>query len=240
MNYTTQKGLMTELQCQQDFTRCGIMLSQPIIPYSRYDYLADIDGRILKIQCKTANPTNSSADAISFPTSNRNWNNGKTKKYTGQIDFFYTCFGNQGYLIPIEDTGRKCKVLRFRSDVNLQNVSWAADYEIEKILTENLNYCIPSYDKPVARTIHRCEICGKEISSTAKRCVACRTKNIIRKSDRPDRDELKALIRNEPFTRIAENFGVSDNAIRKWCMDYGLPDKSKLIKQYTDEEWNTI
>lgn len=130
--------------------------------------------------------------------------------------------------------------MRFRSDVNLQNVSWATDYEIEKVLTEDLGYCIPTYDKPVTRIAHYCEICGKEISNTAKRCVACRTKNIIKKSERPDRDTLKALIRNQPFTRTAEDFNVSDNAIRKWCVDYGLPDKIKLIKQYTDEEWNVI
>jgi uncharacterized protein YjcR len=47
-----------------------------------------------------------------------------------------------------------------------------------------------------------------------KRCV-----------ERPNRDELKQLIRTLPFTKIGKMFGVSDNAIRKWCNAYNLPRK---------------
>lgn len=34
------------------------------------------------------------------------------------------------------------------------------------------------------------------------------------------------MIRIMPFTKIAENFGVSDNAIRKWCDAEKLPRKT--------------
>ena len=36
---------------------------------------------------------------------------------------------------------------------------------------------------------------------------------------------------------IGKQFGVSDNAVRKWCKKYGLPQKVSEIKKYTDEEW---
>jgi uncharacterized protein YjcR len=48
------------------------------------------------------------------------------------------------------------------------------------------------------------------------------------------------LIRITPFTKIGEKFGVSDNAIRKWCDKYNLPRKSSEIKAFTDEEWLKI
>ena len=54
------------------------------------------------------------------------------------------------------------------------------------------------------------------------------------------REELKILIRTIPFTKIGEKFGISDNAIRKWCDSYNLPRKSTEIKKYTDEEWELI
>jgi uncharacterized protein YjcR len=54
------------------------------------------------------------------------------------------------------------------------------------------------------------------------------------------RNELKKLIRNTPFTKIGELYGVSDNTIRKWCEKYNLPKRSTEIKQITDIEWEKI
>ena len=56
----------------------------------------------------------------------------------------------------------------------------------------------------------------------------------------PTRDELKELIRHKPFTQIGKDFGVSDNAVRKWCKTYELPYKSSEIKKFSDEEWLKI
>lgn len=43
-----------------------------------------------------------------------------------------------------------------------------------------------------------------------------------------------------PFTHIAEEYGVSDNAIRRWCDGYGLPRKVTKIREYSDEDWEKI
>ena len=61
-----------------------------------------------------------------------------------------------------------------------------------------------------------------------------------RKVNRCSRDELKKLIRILPFTQIGKKFGVSDNAIRKWCDYYNLPRRVKDIKAISDEDWNNI
>ena len=89
------------------------------------------------------------------------------------------------------------------------------------------------------KTTFFCIDCGAEIAKGSQRCLKCSAiKN--RKVDRPNRDELKLLIRTTSFTKIGEQFGVSDNAIRKWCDAEGLPRKATEIKKYSDEEWLNI
>ena len=58
--------------------------------------------------------------------------------------------------------------------------------------------------------------------------------------EKPSREVLKSQIRTMPFLQIGKLYGVSDNAIRKWCDKYGLPRKVTDIKQYSDEEWEKI
>ena len=83
-----------------------------------------------------------------------------------------------------------------------------------------------------------CLNCGRPISYGAARCQSCasveRQKEVSR---RPDRDILKFQIRELPFTKIGKIYGVSDNAIRKWCDFYNLPRKKTEIKKYSNEEW---
>ena len=51
-----------------------------------------------------------------------------------------------------------------------------------------------------------------------------------RKVDRPNKEDLLELIKNNSFTDIGKQFGVSDNAIRGWCKNYDLPFRKKDIK----------
>ena len=48
---------------------------------------------------------------------------------------------------------------------------------------------------------------------------------------KPNRNELKDLIRTIPFTEIGKIYGVVDNSIRKWCKNFNLPSKKEDIKK---------
>ena len=96
------------------------------------------------------------------------------------------------------------------------------------------------FDYPLRKKSRFCEVCGEKLNSSQKRfcSMECLKKNA--KKERPTRDELKNLIRNNSFTQIGKIYGVSDNAIRKWCINEALPSKSKDIKAYSDKEWALI
>lgn len=67
-----------------------------------------------------------------------------------------------------------------------------------------------------------------------------KVKQRIKKTPPIDRELLKEKIRNNSFVSIAEEYGLSDNAIRKWCDKYHLPRHKKAIQSYSDDEWENI
>lgn len=87
--------------------------------------------------------------------------------------------------------------------------------------------------------IYYCIKCGKEISKGSTYCPECAHEQ-QRRTERPSRDELKYLIRNFPFTQLGKTYGVSDNAIKKWCVSMNLPKTKKEINAYSNEEWDLL
>lgn len=75
-----------------------------------------------------------------------------------------------------------------------------------------------------------CLDCGKEISKGSTRCNSC-AKKLERVVDRPSKEDLFNLVKSNPFTKVGEMFGVTDNTIRKWCRSYGLPSTKKELKE---------
>ena len=76
----------------------------------------------------------------------------------------------------------------------------------------------------------------------AKMCINCRerlNRMFIKNTNiqLPNRDVLKEKIRMSNFLQIGREYGVSDNAVRKWCKFYGLPCQTFVIKSLSDEEW---
>lgn len=45
--------------------------------------------------------------------------------------------------------------------------------------------------------------------------------------ERPSKEELEAFLRENSFLAAGREFGVSDNAVRKWCTAYGMSTKAK-------------
>ena len=117
---------------------------------------------------------------------------------------------------------------------------------------ENLRWVCPNCNQQLPTTGGRnqkrrkkhyyCVDCGKEISRGCIRCKYCNGKSkIVSEENMPiDRNKLKELIFTIPFTKIGKMFGVTDNAIRKWCKKFNLPFKREDIIKYSEEEWINI
>lgn len=104
-----------------------------------------------------------------------------------------------------------------------------------QILCPNCHSQTDNYAKRnIKKKQYFCKKCGAEISKGAQFCKKCLGEE-HRKTNRPSKEELFELIKTLPFTEIGKMYGVTDNAVRKWCKSSGLPhlksEIKKLIKQ---------
>lgn len=86
----------------------------------------------------------------------------------------------------------------------------------------------------------KCIYCEKTISKGQTACVDCANKQKRKIQERPSREDLKKEIRNNSFTQIGKQYGVSDNTIRKWCIAYNLPKTKKEINSISEIDWINI
>ena len=84
-----------------------------------------------------------------------------------------------------------------------------------------------------------CIDCGAPIRPESIRCKKCNAN--ARKTTKPiTKDLLKELVRNSSFDKIGEKYGVTGNAIKKWCVGYGIPHRKKDIMAFSEEDWDMI
>ena len=255
MNYTQSIGNIVELQCISKFIELGYEVSVPYGNGAKYDFVVDVNGKFLRIQCKSCShpkkkgTNNYDLSAIQISTSSQTTNTQKTVRhlYTKeQIDYFATYYNGKVYLIPVEECSVN-KTLRFGPPKNgNNNYNKAENYEIEKIIdySDELIASKKDFEERTKNNIEQkeiCSCCGKLISSQSKSglCQECYLTS-INPIKRPTRKELKDLIRNESFLGIGKKYKVTDNTIRKWCKVENLPSRKADIKMYTDEEWSKI
>lgn len=142
LDITQQKGLSTELHCLQDLTELGYQCLLPFGDSCKYDIAVDIDGKIFRIQCKHSRWSTDTAQentAFEIATCAQTTNTQKTTrhKYSDkEIDYFYTWFEGQGYLVSIQEaTGN---TFRWRYEYpksgQRQGIHIADEYKIEEVL----------------------------------------------------------------------------------------------------------
>ena len=130
---TRQKGNLTELQCLAAFVEQGCTVSVPYGNNSKYDFIADIEGQLLKIQVKTSRE-GENVIFFSCETTHVNCSGIKRERYTKeQVDYFATMWDGQCYLVPIAECS-KTKTLRFAPPKNgqVKGITFATEYFLEK------------------------------------------------------------------------------------------------------------
>ena len=145
MDSTLSKGIITELECVKAFVDLGYHCSIPYGDCARYDVVVDIDDRLYRVQCKTANwCKDTSKEKVAFEISTRTTTtNTKTtirKTYNEkEVDLFYTYFEGVSYLIPIAEIAGKTS-FRFRyeypSTNQKQGIHLAKDYELKNQISK--------------------------------------------------------------------------------------------------------
>lgn len=95
---------------------------------------------------------------------------------------------------------------------------------------------------PIRKTRHcsankYCSECGSPIYKYNKSglCRSCFNKSkqlqANAKRDMPDKDTLYDLLCDNSFLMVASKYGVTDNAVRKWCDKTGIPRHSSYYRK---------
>jgi len=142
LDTTHLKGQMTELHCLQDFIGLGYPCSVPFGDNTQYDVLVDINDKIYKIQCKSstwAKDTVEPETAFYISLTRQTTNTKRTVKYNyseNQVDFFYTWFEGQGYLVSIQEANGSSFRWRYEypSAGQKTNIHIADSYKIEEVI----------------------------------------------------------------------------------------------------------
>ena len=121
---TKIKGNLTEMECMAAFMELGFGVSIPFGEDSRYDFIADVNDKLYKIQCKTVRQSGSNTT---------NWS--RTKYEPNEVDFFATSYNKKCYLVPLNECSNE-KTLRIRLPKNNQTkgISFLKDYELSEVL----------------------------------------------------------------------------------------------------------
>ncbi len=132
-----QKGNLTELLCISAFYSLGYNVCTPFGENSRYDFIADIDGKLIRVQVKTSRLVGDGAYQFNcVSTSRYNKKKVKIQQYTkDEIDYFCTVVNDVFCLVPVDECSN-VKTLRIKQPANnwQTHINWVDDYELGKMI----------------------------------------------------------------------------------------------------------
>ena len=131
-------GEITEQEVALQFLKLGILISKPLVQSSRYDFIAEINNKLYKIQVKTST-VREEGSYFDFATSTSHTNSKGTLNisYTeNDVDFFATMYLGQCYLIPFKLCGKRNQRLRLIPTKNGQTkgITFAKDFLLQDII----------------------------------------------------------------------------------------------------------
>jgi nucleoid-associated protein YgaU len=137
---TNQKGALAEAAVVKEAAKLGVHVSLPVAD-TRYDVILDVDGSLLRVQCKWA-VRRGDVIVVTCRTNRRGRDGFIPRSYEdGEIDAIaaYCADVDQCYLLPLRMSVRRTAVqLRLSPSRNNQRVriNWARDFEFGAKLRE--------------------------------------------------------------------------------------------------------
>lgn len=162
------------------------------------------------------------------------------------ISYFNTFFkgynqgpgGNGGGTLTYSSKEQIAGVIKDLKDTDMFHKEIAEKWDISTEMVQGINtgrYWRHDRKYPIQTTkrlkteekqSHYCVDCGVQISNSATRCLPC-ANFASRKVERPTKETLEKEVAENSFVSLGRKYGVSDNAIRKWCTSYGIPTKKE-------------
>jgi hypothetical protein len=126
-------GHRTEAIIIAELVKRGFRLLIPHGVNQRYDLVIDLDGKFVRVQCKTGRLRKGAVQfsTHSVRTNTRGW---FVRDYSGEADLFlvYCPQTDRFYAVPVEDAPKRAMYLRVDRTLNRQSqgIRWAHEYEL--------------------------------------------------------------------------------------------------------------
>ena len=138
MNKNKVKGVTTELRVMSAFVELGYSVSTPCGDCEQYDFIADVNGKLLRVQCKTA-VSYDNGRSIDIDFRRKDWTAPGKSKHTyydkERVDIAATYFKGKTYLVPAEEIIGKIRLrFDFPKTGQKSGFNMASDYEIQKVI----------------------------------------------------------------------------------------------------------
>ena len=150
--------------------------------------------------------------------------------------------GNIPHPIALKSYNDVDEIIELLKTTKLSNIEIGEKYGVSDQAISDINngraWVRDDIDYPIRNTfeakkiIWNCNLCGKVLSGKTKSglCRNCLNKSIEDNSSIPDKEILYNLLLQHPFTYVGDIFGVTSNAIRRWCDKYNIPRHSSYYR----------
>ena len=100
---TKDVGDLSEILCIAALMQRGLSVSIPYGENNSYDFIADCNGALFKLQCKTGRTVvYGESFLIPLQTTTKNSKKSRSHGFKGLVDFIIAYYNNKFYLLPID------------------------------------------------------------------------------------------------------------------------------------------
>lgn len=201
----------------------GYTISLPLNDTQDYDLIVDNGEKLLKVQVKATSQRSPQGYTIVnvCSTGGTKGTVYKTIKDTNIDVLFVLTELQEMYEIPIEEISviKSLNLGPDRQCFRVDSVDTFYFLKERKAVQEEQKFCIE---------------CGIAVGhrNTTGLCLACANAKQRIVENRPSKEILLAELKESNFTAVGRKYGVTDNAIRKWCKQYDLPTHAREIKTF--------